>query len=184
MTSTQIFYLSLLAFGFGVVTLRFIKLYRQAQLEKNRYRLYKIRDKLIRLVAEEKISEDNILFQTYYRALTVMLKHTRSFTLGRFIEAAKKVEKDISPEDEKHIDKLRAELKSAHPEVRETITEFFVTSLQIMIDNSLLLKLLLKLVTIAKKKLSVREYPNHLPRPRSYDTYTDYENIRRKLQLA
>lgn len=182
MTSTQIFYLSLLVIGFGVIAVRFINLYRQAQLEKNRYRLYKNRDKLIRLVAEEKISEDNILFQSFYRAITIMLKYTRSFTLEKFIKAAKEAEKDISPEDQKRIDALRTELRNAHPDVREAVTEFFYTSLQIMIDNSILLKLLLKLA----KRLNVSKYTNHLPRSQRqpYDTYTDYENIRRRLQLV
>ena len=64
-TDQHIFYLVLLAFWCALLVLYAYSVYRKAKSQQNKYKLFKIRDDLIYLVAIKSIEEDNMFSKNF-----------------------------------------------------------------------------------------------------------------------
>lgn len=60
---------------------------RKAQRESDKYKFYAIRQELVILVAEGKVSEDDEAWQFLYRGVNILIKNLDSLTLGTVVRA-------------------------------------------------------------------------------------------------
>ncbi len=98
-----------------------------------RYRLFALRDKLILLVAEGKIKEEDSVFQFLYTGLNKIIPHAKPLSLRRFVGAIRASALVEEKEFEKDI--LGA-INHKDPAVREVAAELFNTLADILITQS------------------------------------------------
>ena len=78
--------LNSLAFGLGTVAV-FVahwqarRLFRRQDAIVQKYKLYRVRDRLICLVASHDISEEDFVFRYFYEAVTFVIKRTDTLNL-------------------------------------------------------------------------------------------------------
>jgi hypothetical protein len=102
-----------------------------------KYRLYKVRDELIMLVAKGLVREDEFIFENFYRATSFYIKKTNTITLSTFIAAVMDAEKtglDLATRE--RVKRVHEALKSKDPRVGRAISEFYQTILEILLENS------------------------------------------------
>ena len=134
--------LVILAFAAWVpVTLYLISALLRSREEKHKFRLYALRDKLVYLVASEKIYEKDFLFRVFYGALNSSIAEIHTVTIASLIKASIEAKTAIQKESS---EKLLREVEKAAPEVKEFTDDMFATLREIMIANSPLLVFLLR----------------------------------------
>jgi hypothetical protein len=127
-----------LSFTFAV----YRNVYKKGMEAADRSKLYKIRDDLIFLVAKGTIEEEDFIFKTLYEWTNTYLQHIPRFTLK---EINKAMEEAKEKGYLKEIDELmERELANKENEVKEVTQEFFWTMCEILVRNSLTIRLLVK----------------------------------------
>lgn len=120
--------------------------YRKGMQDANRYRLFKLRDDLIYLVAKGTIKEDDFIFQTFYDMTNTYIQHIHKFNLQEINKAMKKAnEKGHLKKSDEFTERIIKELDNKDQEVKKVIQEFFSTMLDILVKNSLTLRFVIKL---------------------------------------
>jgi hypothetical protein len=184
-TDQHIFYLVLLAFWCVLLVLYAYSVYREAQSKQNKYKLFKVRDDLIYLVARKIIAEDDIVFQEFYGMINIFIMHLDKFTISSFIRASIDAKKDL--EREERINQLMSALHKSNPDAIRVVDNMFKTILNIMIDNSTILKWIIRnsFINSQVKKLNkFLTYSSMYQQERDlYYLYTDYNHLREKLGL-
>lgn len=142
-----------------------------------KYKLYRVRDNLIYLVATNKIQESDLVFQQFYKAVNCFIDANDRINHGSFIAAAEKARsKGLDPAEERNFREIRTALRKMGPEVNEAANAFYVTILGILIENSLLLRLIVKLgsMSAALKFLASSVGPRSASKSafRFYDDYS------------
>jgi hypothetical protein len=110
-----------------------------------KYKLYAVRDRLIYLVATGMIQEDDHVFQRFYKAVNCYIEGTERINLVNFVAAAERARsKGIDPAEERNFRDLQIALRKKSPEVNEVANSFYFTILAILMENSLLLRVIWK----------------------------------------
>lgn len=124
---------------------------RRDKWTTQKYKLFQVRDNLIYLVASGKLSEDDFVFQRFYKAINYFIEVSDHLNLGNLVAALEDArKKGLDPAEEKTRHAIRNELKKKGPEVNEVANSFYVTVLQILIENSFLLSLIMKCSSSSK----------------------------------
>ena len=120
--------------GVLVFNLRARSLFSAADAQIQKYKLFQIRDKLIRLVAEEKLSEDDPVFAFFYRAIDFLIRHTDLVNLKSVVDALREAqERGLDPAAAQEVERINKQLEHEDPEVREVVSEFYATVMQILV---------------------------------------------------
>jgi hypothetical protein len=112
------------------------------------YPLYAIRDKLIYLVASEKLHEEDFLFQEFYKAVNIIIPNSKKLTLQvlvRSIEEAR--QKGHDPAVSEKVSQIQKALEGVDGEVRNVIAQFYNAVLMLFIYNSLTLRFFAKVLS-------------------------------------
>ena len=119
--------------------------YKKEMQADNRYKLYKIRDDLIFLVAKGAIEEDDFIFKTFYEWTNTYIQKIHKFTLKEINKAMQEAkQKGYLKEIEEFTAKMEQELAHKDKEVKKVTQEFFQTMGEILIRNSLTVKLIVR----------------------------------------
>jgi len=106
------------------------------------YKLYKVRDDFVYLVAQGKLQEYDRLFQSFYRASNFFIQHTNHITLKSLVAAFRAArERKLDPAEEEHWKQIHEELQHQDQAVITVVQEFYQALLDILIENSLLLRI-------------------------------------------
>jgi hypothetical protein len=128
-------------FGFGSYSYMLLKK-EAAKIQK--YRLYKVRDDLIYLVAQEKLAKTDHLFVLFYGLTNHLIKTTKkNLSLKGFVQAVSSA--DDNPADEQQLRKIIEELKNRDQEVNAVVSEFYGSVVEILLENSLTLRTIFRL---------------------------------------
>lgn len=110
-----------------------------------KYKLYRVRDNLIYLVATNKLRDDDLVFNRLYKAVNYYINANDQITLRNFIEAAEKARtKGIDPAEEKNFNEIHLALRTRGAEVNDVANQYYSAMLDILIENSFLLRMLMK----------------------------------------
>lgn len=184
MNQVQIFLLTLTFISLIIISLIIYRLYVKAKLDSLKYRLFAVRDELIRLVVEEKLSEEDFLFKELYPMVNELIKNIREIKLETLLK--------VSQDQLGHIvnynfNRLFSELDESPEEVRTVVLELFNSLGLIIVNNDKLLFMAIRLHIIS---ISYFKRLVELTRkifPISYGAYKQYneiENLKMKLNLV
>ena len=149
--------------------------------EASRYRLFAVRDALIRLVAEGKLREDSIAFKKVYESVSLLVGHTDHITLRPFIEglvlARKKGFDPLSSEDQE----LSHELRN-NRDYAEVLLLFFKAVTFILWQKSYVLRIAVWCTRFFPRKVG----GNHLPpvQQNALRFYQDYTQASRRVSAT
>lgn len=185
------FYLILLAiFCFSLILFVYTKVYRKGRQDDNRYKLYKIRDDLIYLIAKGSISENDFIYQTFYEMTNTYINQIHKFNLRQINKAMQEAkEKGYLKEIQEFTQKIISELNTKDSEVKHVVIQFFVTMLEILRRNSLALRILIRYMVIYRlaramfKKLSPLERV-FVDQEAAYQNYKIHNDIYASLEKA
>lgn len=120
--------------------------FNKADAQIQKYRLYEIRDKLIWLVAEDKLSEESSVFQFFYRSVDFLIRHTDQLNLKSVVGALREAEnRGLSPSTQnEEFERMQNWLERARPEVRDVVARFYETMIHILVENSVAVRLVAK----------------------------------------
>jgi hypothetical protein len=154
---------------------------RKHMAAARKYRLFAVRDDLLMLVAEGKLSEDSRAFKRYYESINFLVNNTNYLTLGTLISAlmaAKKKGLDPSDEDVE----IKRELER-NRDLAKWLMSFYRELMAIIRDNSLFLRTLLLCRGFLPKR---KEPPSHLPavQRKAWEFYRDYSRASNRLSVA
>jgi hypothetical protein len=141
---------------------------------KQKYRLFAVRDKLLLLAATDAISEKDMVFKVFYRAMNTYIKELDSVTIVSYMRASTAVKTELEKENLK---RLSESLQRADPAVQAVVNDFFHVVMDALRYNSPMLSVLLALARHCTRLWAVmRKLPRfQLP---IYETYRYYENTR------
>ncbi len=115
--------------------------YRKEGKATQTYRLYKVRDDLVYLVAEGKLQEQDQLFQKFYHACNLFIQCAQHLTLKSLVAAfrdARRKKLDLAEEDTWK--QIHEKLQYQDPAVVKIVQGFYQALLDTLLENSLLLR--------------------------------------------
>jgi hypothetical protein len=174
----------LVLFGFG--SYNYLLLKREAA-KVQKYSLYKVRDDLIYLVAQDKLHESDHLFVLFYDLANHLIKTTKiHLSLKSFVQAVSSAQDN--PANEEQLRKVTEELKNKNdPEVSAVVSEFYRAVVTILLENSLALRFFFRLrrlrsqTTTWFRPIVIRLWP--LQR-QAYGIWREYDRAASSLQAA
>src|SRR5881409_3854540 len=102
-----------------------------------KYRLFKVRDDLIYLVAAGKLNEDDFIFQEFYRASNYFVQATDLINVKTLVSALLEARrKGIDPAVEDAWRRVYRELQGRDPEVTKAVAGFYRAMTEILLENS------------------------------------------------
>jgi len=105
------------------------------------YKLYKVRDDFVYLVAQGKLQERDRLFQSFYRASNFFIQHTNHITLKSLVAAFRDArERKLDPAEKENWKQIHEELQHQDQAVVTVAQEFYQALLDILLENSFLLR--------------------------------------------
>ena len=116
---------------------------RRDAVTVQKYRLYKVRDELVYLVAIGKLREADFIFQTLYKSTNYLINETKSITLKAWINTLDKGrKKGLDPTAQKIKVKLEKELVRLDNDeaVVRALASFGQAMNEILVDNSWVLR--------------------------------------------
>jgi hypothetical protein len=174
MTSQQVGLLAIqLVMSLGVLSFLGVLLLHNHE-SKQKYRLFAVRDEFLLLAATNVISEKDLVFKVFYRAMNTYIKELDSVTIVSYMRASTAVKTELEKENHK---RLSESLQRADPEVQAVVNEFFHVVLDALRYNSPMLNILLALAHHCTRLWALmHKLPRvHLP---IYETYRYYETTR------
>jgi hypothetical protein len=174
----------LVLFGFGSYNYLFLKK-EAAKIQK--YSLYKVRDDLIFLVAQDKLQETDHLFVLFYDLANHLIKTTKkNLSLKNFVQAVSSAQDN--PANEEQFRKVTEELRNKNdPKVSAVVSEFYMAVITILLENSLTLRILFRLKRLWSRTITwfrpfvIRLWP--LQR-QAYGIWREYDKAATSLQAA
>jgi hypothetical protein len=146
-----------------------------------KYKLFKVRDELIYLVATGKLPEDDLIFNRFYKASTFFIEHSNEINLVNWIAAAEQArKKGLDPAERANYNEIQKRLKHASPEVKKAANDFYEAFLLILVENSLVLRLISRFNSMAAAFKFVASIMAPLPsrtaqtRKAALEFYCDY----------
>ncbi len=145
------------------------------------YRLYAVRDEFVRLVAEDRLSEDDMIFATFYAATNRLVKNVDQLNLSALvasIEADRRTGTDLA--ERRKLTELRNRIRRlGDPEVEEAVTSYYKAVARIIYENSLVIRVL---VDHKWLRALLRRFVNWInrPKPPQMEIYRDYTRAARQ----
>lgn len=99
--------------------------------ESYKYKLYALRDQLLYLVANGKVSETSIVFKTFYGALSKSIGKVDKLTIYSLLEASVTAKTALQKEKQARL----MEAIERSPEMREFVDQFATVMMEIMMGN-------------------------------------------------
>ncbi|MCK4427683.1 MAG: hypothetical protein KAW16_04270 [candidate division Zixibacteria bacterium] len=141
-------YLYLLILGIFCVSFTSVvyrNVYKKGMKAADRYKLYKVRDDLVFLVAKGTIDEEDFIFKIFYEWTNTYIQHIHRFTLKEINKAMEEArENGYLKEINEFQAKIERELANKENEVKEVTQEFFWTMCEILVRNSFTIRLLVR----------------------------------------
>lgn len=106
---------------------------RRTRLAATRYRIFAVRDRLVRLVIDGHLSTDHPVYQETCEYMNILLRVTPEFTPSSLARA---VLEQSSEEDDPQLTHYVKALREAEPEVLEVIEDFWHVLGMTLADNS------------------------------------------------
>lgn len=118
---------------------RFIYLAREWRITQ-KYKLFAVRDELVRLRIEGAFDSDPELYDYYCCGMcNTLIRHTKELTLQSFVSALR----EVTPQDMARVQEFGKRLKRMSPEVRDCIDGLYKVAMRILVENSTTLRTLL-----------------------------------------
>lgn len=126
---------------FTAISIWLYKGFVDASRLKAKYLLYAVRDKLVYLVAMEELSENDPIFQEYYKKVNNLLGLTPNVGLDDFLDAAfyfKKTGRDVQIKERAklQLERLKSHSSMKSPAVQEVVSEFYKAVQFLLITHS------------------------------------------------
>lgn len=180
MSDSQLYYLGLLGCGAVAFSAIGVGAYRRSRVDRYRYRLYAIRDQLYYLVVSGRLDKDSPVFVTTCQMINGVIKDRAIFTPQNFVRFFLEAEKTAF-RNKKAFKQFAAGVHKAPPEVQIVVAGFFMTALQIMEENSVLVKVWLRARSYLRKTKWVEALKNRMERPVAIRAYSLGESRARAL---
>ena len=144
-----------------------------------KYKLYKVRDDLIYLVATGKLQESDFVFESFYRAVNHFIKAAKDINLAVFVAAVQEArQKGLDPAEENKWKEIRKALESKDAEVRSAVIAFYHAVLEILVENSFLLRIMVRFKPVGEQLAKfggwIRRIGIRQTQRRAYRYYRDY----------
>ena len=110
---------------------------RRERLKTDRYALFAVRDRIVRLVAERHVSEDDGSFRFLYEEINLIIPKSEPLTLRNVVRA---IRDSRLLSDEAFRERWRTAARHQNPRVREAARDFIRAILGILIGRSLFVK--------------------------------------------
>lgn len=179
------FNISVLIVGIAGVAYFNLRTHRMFSNEDGRiqkYKLFEIRDRLIRLVAEDKLREDSVVFEYFYRTIDFFIRHTDQLTLESLVGALHQAqERGLDPAAEQELGRMQRALDQECPEVREVVSDFYATMMQILMENSLVIRFIVSHSNVWRAVNDLRNFIGEmfLTQRQAYVFYKAYKHAAR-----
>lgn len=172
----------------GIAVLPFIRMAWKSEVETCRFRMFSVRDRLVLLVAQEKLDREGILFGHYYKMSNDVLRLTEKMHFEGLFQAL--MEGKLSQAKIKEYNALMKQLnqllKKADTEVRDVITDYYSVLREMTLVNSNLFSMVYVLSQYAfqdaMRDSLVKWAEKH--DPKVAHVYRDVETERRQLGLV
>jgi hypothetical protein len=187
---TQVINISVLMLGIvGVIVfnLRARLLFSKADARIQKYKLFRIRDNLVDLVAEEKLCEESFVFGFFYRAIDFLIRHTDQLNLKSLVGAMREAqERGLDPSATAELERIRNQLRQQSPEVREVVSDFYATMMQVLVENSAVIRFIVNHADIWRALNEMGRMLGDLfsTERSAYGFYIAYKNAARTTALA
>lgn len=142
MTSIEIFFLIFLNIPFGILIFALWSFYKKVKYDNNRYRFFAIRDRLVRLVAEGYLREDEFVFEEFYKIINKIVNRTETFKFRNLVQIISAIDAN-KLEKQQFQKKIFREIQSKDVEVQKVIIDLFRTIIVTFYDNSWGLRILI-----------------------------------------
>jgi len=126
--------------GLTYVPFYFIYLVRVRRVNQ-KYPLFAVRDNLVYLRIKGEFDHDPELYDYYCRMCNSLILHTQELNLNRFLQALK----DVTEDDEVCSEDLFNRIIESPKPVQQTICQLYSVITKILLQNSTLLRVLVKL---------------------------------------
>lgn len=146
--------------------------------ERERFKLYAVRDKLIYLAATDALPQSSMVFKVFYNVVNVSISEVRNLNLASLVRASMAAKSALEKERQ---EALSAAINRAAPEVKEVIGEFGKVMMEIAYANSLGLRVFLHCARFAKRILDGSRMRLRPPKPAAYDTYIFWRQMHDRL---
>lgn len=155
--------------------------HRRWHNDSNCYKLFKIRDELIELVAMGKLSEDEFLFKYFYTANNLLIQHCREIDFNLFVSSLRD---EINVADLNFVNEIERHLERKNDlEVGQMIENFYDTVANIAISNSFLLRLLGRFESLRQLAKYFLQFGKYYGRyDEKWRTYTSYVNAKNMIK--
>ncbi len=110
---------------------------RRERLKTDRYALFAVRDRIVRLAAERHVSEEDESFRFLYEEINIIIPKSEPLTLRNVVRA---IRDSRLLSDEAFRERWRAAACHQNPRVREAARDFIRAILGILIGRSLFVK--------------------------------------------
>jgi len=180
MTSQQVGLL-LVQFSVSIGILAFIGiLVIQNHENRQKYRLFAVRDHFLYLAATGVLPETSMVFKVFYGAMNIYISELDSVTIVSFVKAAIAVRTELEKQNQK---RLGEALRRAPTEVQELVDEFIHVIMDALRYNSPMLTLALTGARHCTRLFALVRRIRRFPIP-VYDTYRYYEGVHGRLGLT
>jgi len=180
LSDAGVFYLVLIGIASLVIAFR-AWLYLVASHRKSGlYKLYAVRDRFIQLVAQGELKEDSAVFKSFYAAINAILGQGEQYNVRHMIAIVKQISKGLTEDDIEGLRQLRREVETARPHVRSAVGSYFAATFELLMANSLALKVILRCLSLLVRLNRIYR----LPKPGSYSAYSATANFQKALNLA
>jgi len=160
---------------------------KEINIRSVQFKLYSLRDRIIRLVAENKIKKDDECFKCVYLILNTSITHIHRFTLRNLIMAASSADKKMK----KKIESLVEDILKKDNELKNIFTDYLDVMIHALIKFSLFLRIYLfirKYFFHLKPNDKRREHFQRVPiiknQAETYYLKKDFEDYREKFVTA
>lgn len=130
------------------------------------FKMYAIRDKLVRMVAEEKLSENSKVFQYYYKRINALLSLAPNIGLDDLIskllsEKNSDARKNSLEKGQLEADEITKLKEFECDDVRQLVSEYYMISRDLILAHSSLSRLVL--ITVLKSNFLTSLVKKTLP---------------------
>jgi nitrogen fixation/metabolism regulation signal transduction histidine kinase len=157
----------------AVVLVRYLL---KAREEKQKYRLFALRDRLIYLVAKGSLSEGSLLFKVFSTAINRSIGETSELTVFSLVNASLSAKTALQKEKQENI---RGAIARSNDEVRAFVDDFSEVMMAIVLSNSP--SLYATLLVVRKCGKAIKTIKSFAATPQrlwqKYDTYRYFEQM-------
>jgi len=164
-----------------VVDLLAFRSAREHRMKSQRYQLFAIRDRFVRLVIDGKLTEDNLVYRSFCSAINLLVQAPDKITVETLIEARKQ---GVDPAQQELQSKLLESLKHESEDVQEIARDFYRVIFKILIANTPILGFIFGCIPFIAGMANLVEF---LARPFSSaakSVFRDYEQLARRDNYA